>query len=634
MRSTPTRARSTSPSSTSSRAIRASARCCRRSAACRPTRRTCTACSTTRSSSCWSSRRAARPPRSSTRTATACAASAAEGSSRPRCAPARRSCRSASSAPRSPPRCSSRSASCSDSRASSTSRSRRPFRTSACSAWRATCRPSSSSASSSPSTSRRRGCTRTRHSSRPWPTRCAHASRRTSGTCSRSGSRSGSGSGMDSKRILITGISRYWGGRLAQALEAFPEVEAVIGVDNEEPQVEFERTEYVKVGAQHALLRRVVEAAEIDTVVDTRLVVDSATTSSSKAHENNVMGTMNILAACTGPDSPVRKVVFKSSTHYYGCHQDDPAFFDETMRRPHPPRTGIERDIVEAEASLTEFAERHPETAVTTLRFANVLGPDVETSHIKLFSLPVVPMILGFDPRYQFVHEDDVVHALEHAVKHRTPGVFNVAGDGVLALSEVAGLLGKPYVPLLPPWGTGLATSVMRRIGIEIPPEALNQMRFGRGVDNRRFKASGFHYQHTSRETVLKLGEYLRLHPVVRGAQEPYRYEREVEDFLRWSPHVKNTHDRTAPALSREQLVELQRLLTSFADTAGMDLGAAAPEPPPKPPKPRSRPRPARAPSEHYDDLAAEEVIALLASLEREDLAALHRYERDHANRT
>ena len=145
---------------------------------------------------------------------------------------------------------------------------------------------------------------------------------------------------MDSRRILVTGLSTYWGGRLAQALEAFPEVEAVIGVDNEEPSVELERTEYVKVGAQHALLRRVVEAAEIDTVVDTRLVVDSNTTSSSKAHENNVIGTMNILAACSGPDSPVRKVVFKSSTHYYGCEQDDPAFFDETMRRPHPPRTG------------------------------------------------------------------------------------------------------------------------------------------------------------------------------------------------------------------------------------------------------------------------------------------------------
>jgi UDP-glucose 4-epimerase len=349
---------------------------------------------------------------------------------------------------------------------------------------------------------------------------------------------------MGSRRILLTGLSTYWGGRLAQALEAFGEVEAVIGVDNEEPQVELERTEYVKVGAQHALIRRIVEAAEIDTVVDTRLVVDSSTTSPGKAHENNVIGTMNILAACSGVSSPVRKVVFKSSTHFYGCEQDDPAFFDETMDRPHPPRTPIERDIVEAEASLSEFAEKNPEKTVTKLRFANVLGPDVRTSHIGLFSLPAVPMILGFDPRYQFVHEDDVVHALEHAVRQDVPGTFNVAGDGVLALSEVAGLLGKPYAPVLPPWGTGLAAAALRRVGIRVPSEALNQLRFGRGVDNRRYKAAGFRYGYTSREAVLKLGEHLRLHPVLRGAQEPYRYEREVEEFLRWSPHVKNSRSR------------------------------------------------------------------------------------------
>jgi UDP-glucose 4-epimerase len=242
---------------------------------------------------------------------------------------------------------------------------------------------------------------------------------------------------MDSRRILVTGLSTYWGGRLAQALEAFPDIEAVIGVDSEEPQVELERTEYVKVGAQHALLRRVVEAAEIDTVVDTRLVTDSSRTTPSKAHENNVIGTMNILAACSGAGSPVRKFLFKSSTHYYGCEQDDPAFFDETMVRPHEPRTPIERDIVEAEASVNEFAEKNPGCAVTMLRFANVLGPSVRTSHIELFSLPAVPMILGFDPRYQFVHEDDVVHGLEHAVKQAIPGLYNVATGRATTFNEV-----------------------------------------------------------------------------------------------------------------------------------------------------------------------------------------------------
>jgi UDP-glucose 4-epimerase len=137
-----------------------------------------------------------------------------------------------------------------------------------------------------------------------------------------------------------------------------------------------------------------------------------------------------------------------------------------------------------------------------------------------------------------------VVHALEHTVRHGVPGVFNLAGDGVLALTEVAGLLGKPYAPILPPWGTGIATAALRRVGVRVPPEALAQLRFGRGVDNRRFKATGFRYQYTTRETVLKLGEHLRLHPVVRGAREPYRYEREVEEFLRWSPHVRNARDK------------------------------------------------------------------------------------------
>src|SRR5947208_13630566 len=167
------------------------------------------------------------------------------------------------------------------------------------------------------------------------------------------------------KRVLVTGLSTYWGGRLAQALESHPEVEVIIGVDSEDPTRELERTEYVRVGTQHALLRRIVEAAEIDTVVDARLVVDSSTTTPRLAHENNVIGTMNILAACGGPNSSVRKLVFKSSAHFYGTEQDDPAFFTEQMGRPHPPRTPIERDILDAESGVVDFAAQNPNVTVT-----------------------------------------------------------------------------------------------------------------------------------------------------------------------------------------------------------------------------------------------------------------------------
>jgi len=346
------------------------------------------------------------------------------------------------------------------------------------------------------------------------------------------------------RRVLITGLSTYWGGRLAQALERFEQIEAIIGVDSRAPTVELERTEFVKVSNQHSLIERIVRAADIDTVVDTRLVVSSVAVAPREMHENNVIGTMNILAGCAGSDSPVRKFIFKSSAHCYGSAQDDPAFFTEEMPRARPAGSLLERDVIDAEAAVEDFAQKNRDVAVTVIRFANVLGSDVDTAFTRLFSLPLVPMVLGFDPRLQFIHEDDVVHALEHAAFHLVPGVYNAAADGVLALSEVIGLLGKRPLPVLPPWGAGILAGPLRRLGFRIPDEILGLLRFGRGLDNRLLKATGFEYGFTSRETVLDLAEHLRLDPVMRGREETYIYEREVEEFLRWSRHVRRGGER------------------------------------------------------------------------------------------
>jgi UDP-glucose 4-epimerase len=357
-------------------------------------------------------------------------------------------------------------------------------------------------------------------------------------------------------RVLVTGLATYWGGRLAQALEGFEEVETIIGVDSRNPTMELERTEFVRVSNQHSLIQRIVTAAEIDTVIDTRMTVNSLGASPRDAHENNVIGTMNILAACTGSDSPVRKFVFKSSTQYYGAEQDDPAFFTERMSRPHPAGSPLERDIVEAERAVSEFAERRDDVTVTVLRCANVLGPDVDTVFTRMLSLPLVPMVFGFDPRLQFVHEDDIVHALEHAATHDLPGTYNVAADGVLALSEAISLVGRRPLPILPPVGAGIVVGPLRRLGLRVPDELINLLRFGRGVDNRVFKGTGFDYGYTSREAVIRYGEHLRLEPILRGrgGEEGYRYEREVEEFLRWSPHVRRERPGEGVAADTEPL--------------------------------------------------------------------------------
>ena len=242
---------------------------------------------------------------------------------------------------------------------------------------------------------------------------------------------------MQSRRILITGLSSHWGGRLAQMLEREPAVEAIIGVDTGDPRHQLDRTEFVRVDAEHARLRRIIGAAAVDTVVDTRLVNDPLGSGVREAHDINVVGTSNILASCTGPDSPVRKLVFKSSAEAYGCSSRDPAFFTEEIRARAAPGTAIERDIADAERAVAEFAARNPETTVTVLRFADSVGPEIRSSFLALLNLSVVPGVFGFDPRWQLIHEDDVVGVLEHAVRNELAGTLQRRrGRGARALRD------------------------------------------------------------------------------------------------------------------------------------------------------------------------------------------------------
>lgn len=402
---------------------------------------------------------------------------------------------------------------------------------------------------------------------------------------------------MTSRRILITGVSSHVGGRLAQALEHDPGVEAIVGVDATDPRHELQRTEFLRLETDPALLRRILDAAAIDTVIDTRLVADPLTVPLARAREINVLGTRRILAACAAEDSSVRKIVFKSSAHLYGCDPNAPAFLTEAMAARHPPRTALERDVADAEAEVSVFTGARRGATVTILRFADAVGGELQSAYLSLLNLPVVPSILGFDPRCQFIHQDDVVGALAHAARHDLPGVYNAAADGVLAFSEVVSLLGKRLLPVLPPWGTVFAAAQLRRLGLPVPLEMLRQLRSGRGLDNRRLKATGFSYRYTTREAVLKLRAHQRLRPLLGSGDGAYRYEREVEEFLRWSPSAQPRPD--GPATPPD----------------GRDGGSAAGQ--------RGR----------YDDLSETELIEIIASLETEALEHLRRHESRHEQR-
>lgn len=339
------------------------------------------------------------------------------------------------------------------------------------------------------------------------------------------------------KRVLITGLATFWGGRVAQALEADPSVDVIVGLDRFEPTIQLERTEYVRSDESYSILARIVKAAKIDTIIHTFLVVDSTMMRSRGIHEINVIGTMNLFAAASAPGSTVRNVVVKSSTLVYGASPQDPVWFSEESRRSSPPRSMVERSLLEVESYVRDFAVDNPHVVVSMLRFSNVLGPDITTPLAKALELPLVPSMFGFDPRFQFVHETDVVRAILHVLQHQVQGIYNVAGDGLLPWSEVAAMCGRRTFPL-PPVGMGLLSSPLARLGVELPPELLDLLRHGRGVDNRRLKRAGFDYRYTSAGTVADFVEALRIRRTVGETSPEYLYERDVEQFFRHSPAV------------------------------------------------------------------------------------------------
>jgi UDP-glucose 4-epimerase len=339
------------------------------------------------------------------------------------------------------------------------------------------------------------------------------------------------------RRVLITGLGSFWGARVAEALERDPDVDIIVGLDTTEPNLPLERTEFVRADQGYSILSRIVRATQVDTILHTFLVVDSTRVSARQLHEQNVIGTMNLLAAAGAAGSSVRQVVVKSSTLVYGSSWQDPTWFREEMPRVGPARSRVERSLVEVETYLRDFAEDNPHVTVTLLRFANVVGTDIVTPITKALQLPLAPCILGFDPLFQFVEEDDVVRSIEYVTKTAVPGIYNVAGDGRLPWSEVATICGKRLVPL-PPVATELAASPLARFNVELPQELLDLLRYGRGVDNRRLKAAGFEYRYTSAGAVQNFARAVNLRKAVGTSRPAYKYEQDVEQFFRHSPAV------------------------------------------------------------------------------------------------
>jgi UDP-glucose 4-epimerase len=308
---------------------------------------------------------------------------------------------------------------------------------------------------------------------------------------------------MAGRRVLITGVGNGVGARLARALETDPEFEYVAGLDTRKPPLQLESTDLIDADIRNPVIAKLIPQARVDTVVHNQIVRQAgAGMSARQAHDINVIGSLQLLSACERSPS-IETIVIRGSAGIYGAEPQAPQFFDEGMARLYPLRTRFQRDVGEIENYFQTYSRRQPGVVCTMLRYQPSIGAGQSSQITRYLSLPVLPTYLGFDPRLQFVHEDDAVDALVAAVKNPVRGAVNVAGAGTIGLTRMIRLTRRPTLPLASPL-FGPAVDAGRSLGLpEFSADFQRLLRYGRAVDTRRLVDEiGFQPRYTTEAAV------------------------------------------------------------------------------------------------------------------------------------
>ena len=316
---------------------------------------------------------------------------------------------------------------------------------------------------------------------------------------------------MAGRRVLITGVGSQVGSLLAQRLERDPEVEHVAGLDTRRPRLALDRTEFIEADIRDPEITGLIAPLEVDTLVHEQIVRQPGAGMSSRAmHDINVIGTLQLLAACERVAS-LTTIVVRGSAGIYGAEPHAPQFFTEEMTQLFPQRTRFQRDVAEIENYFETYTRRHTGVSCTMLRYQPAIGRGLRTQITRYLSQPVCPTFMGFDPRIQLVDIEDALEALVAAVRNPVRGAVNVAGTGTIGLARMIRLAGRRALPIASPL-FGAVTSTAQRLGVDNQSEDFQRLlRYGRGVDTRRLTEEvGYTPRHSTVQAVETWAEHAK----------------------------------------------------------------------------------------------------------------------------
>jgi UDP-glucose 4-epimerase len=278
--------------------------------------------------------------------------------------------------------------------------------------------------------------------------------------------------------VAVTGPTGDIGRSLMRALERSDAVERVIGMARRPLAPEAEGWDKAVYRQGDILDRAAVDAlvAEADVVVHLAFIILG---SHEETLRVNLEGTRNVFEAATSAGAA--RLVYTSSVAAYGFHAENPQPLTEGIAPLGSEGFYYSAQKAELEDQLNRVMAG-AETQAYVFRPCIVAGPDATTLIEQLLrlvqlggalapvrraleALPLLrPVIPGPAVTFQLVHHDDVAAALVAAIEGRGPGgVYNLAAEGELTVSDLAAALGWYAVPA-PQLAVRMASRAVDRI--------------------------------------------------------------------------------------------------------------------------------------------------------------------------
>ncbi|MBW1892149.1 MAG: NAD-dependent epimerase/dehydratase family protein [Deltaproteobacteria bacterium] len=304
------------------------------------------------------------------------------------------------------------------------------------------------------------------------------------------------------KNILITGASGYLGTRLVKQIGTKKDIGCIVGVDIVHPVQADENLLFYKKDIRDPGIGELMSEHNIDTVFHLAFVVKPIH-DLKLMHDIDYNGTLNVLNNCH--EKNVRQVIATSSTLAYGAHKDNPEILTEEdpLRGNKTYPYGYNKAL--SDILMQDFSKQHPDIILTILRPCTVFGPSVNNYVSRMLFMPVAASVLGYNPRVQFIHEDDFVNACMIAMEKQATGAFNITGDGTLTIRDIANMIGTRLLPV-PAWILYPKLELLWRLhcpGIEVNSGYLDYARYPFIAGNNKAKQElGFYPKYDSKQTL------------------------------------------------------------------------------------------------------------------------------------